>query len=161
MGIKTGLLAIVISASSMVSGPVLAQDEAGNADHINVIATEICAKMAGGKPLEKAVEAVSEKYARELRQFPDILVSVYSAIAIAAKKCGNGVHSAEFITAIVATLEMMIYVLEIAEKTVVNAAVMANIDITVITGRFTPRPRLASIISNKASSGGSAGSPAI
>ena len=172
MNIKTGFLAIIISVFMMLSAPAVAQQT----DHVNTIAAEISAIMTSGQSLEQAVDAVVEKYARELDQFPNILVSIYTAIAKAANQNGISTNSTQFSAAIGAALEIMIVDLGIPAETVVTAAVEANINPDVVTaslpGSVTtvvtvdtvtddpePELQLVSIISNTSSSGGSAASP--
>jgi len=171
MNIKTNFLAIVISVFMIISVPVAAQET----DHANVIAAEISAIMASGQSLEQAVDAVVEKYARELDQFPDILVSIYTAIAKAANQNGISANSTQFSAAIGAALEIMIVTLGIPEETVVTAALEANINTDVVLVALSavttvvavddtvtdsePELQLVSIISNSSSSGGSAASP--
>lgn len=174
MNIKTGFLAIIISVFMMLSAPAVAQQT----DHVNTIAAEISAIMTSGQSLEQAVDTVVEKYARELDQFPNILVSIYTAIAKAANQNGISTNSIQFSAAIGAALEIMIVDLGIPAETVVTAALDANInpDVVVVAlpGDTTvvavdtdtdtdpesePELQLVSIISNTSSSGGSAASP--
>jgi hypothetical protein len=186
MNISKSFLAIIISAFIMLSGPVVAQQT----DHVNTIAAKISAEMRywpilDGQALERAVDAVVEKYARETDQFPGMLESIFSAIAIAANQNGISASSEQFSAAIGAASKIMIVTLGLPEETVVNAAIGANINSAVVTATLpgaaisslvalnacvpnnlpglinncSSRPRLGSIISNRASSGGSAASP--
>jgi len=184
MDVKLRLLSIIIAATMITSGPVLAA-ETGNAIKGTVIgnatltekaiAAEINALMADGKSMEEAVNVVNEKYATAIKQNQDTLVAIYSAIAIAAEKSGINANSAEFAAAIAATSEKMINGLGISEEIVVDAAVTANIDITVVTATLPTiaadlaaqaapiapiMPRPGFIISNTVTSASVVASPA-
>jgi hypothetical protein len=172
------LIFVLVTGLLMSSGNAFAISAERLEQFGRIMTDEITQLMDEGKTLKEAAAITAASNSSYIKKDPAVSEAIYGAISTVAATQGISTGSPQFSAAIGATSEILINELGVSEGTVAELAVTAGIDVAVVadtlpataagpspiagiaTSGFTAPQNLGSVISNAATSGGNAGSPA-
>jgi hypothetical protein len=177
------LIFVLVTGLLMSSGNAFAISAERLEQFGRIMTDEITQLMDEGKTLKEAAAITAASNSSYIKKDPAVSEAIYGAISTVAATQGISTGSPQFSAAIGATSEILINELGVSEGTVAELAVTAGIDVALVadtlpataagrpaaqaspiagiaTSGFTAPQNLGSVISNAATSGGNAGSPA-